>query len=146
MSEFLVYYRKSKDFTKLTISRPHKRLVLDIRESEQHQIALRGSYLLKFPHFHCQNLDTYLQSALEIQIPRYNGLSPPTGGTKWSQLDKPTNNTPEIQILVQINFLSLIICLNLDLTFQEFELYKLWIRKRHRVLPAQKSYDCQIRS
>ena len=36
MSEFLVYYRKLKDFTKLTISRPHKRLVLDIRESGPH--------------------------------------------------------------------------------------------------------------
>ena len=36
MSEFLVYYRKLKDFTKLTISRPHKRLVLYIRESGPH--------------------------------------------------------------------------------------------------------------
>ena len=36
MSEFLVYCRKLKDFTKLTISRPHGRLVLDIRESGQH--------------------------------------------------------------------------------------------------------------
>ena len=27
---------------------------------------------------------------LEIEIPGYKGSSPPTGGTKWSQLDKPT--------------------------------------------------------
>ena len=38
MSEFLVNCKTLKDFTMLTISRPRKKLVFDIRESEQHQI------------------------------------------------------------------------------------------------------------
>ena len=34
-----------------------------------------------------------MKSALEIQIPRYNGLLSPTGGIEWRQLDKPTKFT-----------------------------------------------------
>ena len=33
---------------------------------------------------------------LELEIPGYKGSSPPTGGTKWSQLDKPTTSQPDI--------------------------------------------------
>ena len=60
MSEFLVYCKILKDFTMLTISRPRKKLVLDIRDSEQHQIFLRGTYLLKFLYFHFLHLNTTL--------------------------------------------------------------------------------------
>ena len=79
--------------------KPSHTHIMMTKELDFVQMTTEGLYLLKFPHLGCLHVINKSQQRSKVQKPGYKALPPPTGGTKRSQLDKPTTHTIDHTII-----------------------------------------------